>query len=189
MNVLYWLKRSALKLKTMKPHIVIIVLCFLVSSCGVQVAYDYDRNFDFSKAQTYNYFPSMNSGMNQLDEKRLLRSIDSLMHSRGYRSSESPDLFINIKSSNRPKPVNSAVGIGIGGTNRNIGGGVSVGIPIGQPDQYRQIIFDIIDVMNDELIWQAVSQSTVSESMTPKAKEAKIKSIVNKVFSKYPPRK
>lgn len=172
----------------MKPHIVIIILCFFVSSCGVQVAYDYDRNFDFSKAASYNYFPSMQSGMNQLDERRLIRSIDSVMHSRGYRSSESPDLYINIKSSSRPKPINSAVGIGIGGTNRNIGGGVSVGLPIGQPDQYHQIIFDIIDVMNDELIWQAVSESIVSESLTPKERDAKMKAIVNKVFSKYPPR-
>lgn len=172
----------------MKTRVTILVLCFLVASCGVQVAYDYDRNFDFSKVQTYNYYPSMVSGMNQLDEKRLIRSVDSLMHSRGYQTSESPDLYINITSSSRPKPVNSAVGIGIGGTNRNIGGGVSVGIPIGQQDQYREIIFDIIDVMNDDLIWQAVSESTISESMTPKVREAKMKTVVNKVFSKYPPR-
>lgn len=171
----------------MKIRVAVIVLCLLVASCGVQVAYDYDKNFDFSKAQTYNYFPSMISGLSQLDERRLIRSVDSLMHARGYKTSESPDLYINFKSSSRPKPVNSAVGIGIGGTNRNIGGGVSVGIPIGQPDQYREIIFDIIDVMNDELIWQAVSETTISESTTPAVRESKMKALVDKVFSKYPP--
>jgi len=172
----------------MKIRAALIVLCVLVAGCGVQVAYDYDKNFDFSKARSYNYYPSMQSGLSQLDEKRLLKSVDSLMHSRGYNISDSPDLYINLKSSSRPKPVNSAVGIGIGGTNRNIGGGVSVGIPIGQPDQYREIIFDIIDVINDELIWQAVSEATISESMTPMVREAKMTALVDKVFSKYPPR-
>src|SRR5690606_26977923 len=136
----------------------------------------------------YNYFPSMQSGLSQLDERRLLRSVDSLMRSRGYKTSESPDLYIILKSSSRPKPVNSAVGIGIGRTNRNIGGGVSVGIPIGQPDQYREIIFDIIDVIHDELLWHAVSEATISESMTPMVREAKMTALVDKVFSKYPPR-
>ena len=172
----------------MKIRVAVIVLGLLVSSCGVQVAYDYDKDFDFSNAQTYNYYPSMQSGLSQLDERRLLRSVDSLMRSRGYKTSESPDLYINIKSSSRPKPVNSAVGIGIGGTNRNIGGGVSVGIPIGQKDEYREIIFDIIDVLNDDLIWQAVSESVMSEAMTPEVREAKMKAVVDKVFSKYPPR-
>ncbi|WP_417358963.1 DUF4136 domain-containing protein [Galbibacter sp.] len=172
----------------MKIRVAVIVLCLLVAGCGIQVAYDYDNNFDFSEVQTYNYYPSMSSGLSQLDEKRLLRSVDSLMHARGFKTSESPDLFINIKSSSRPKPVNSAVGIGIGGTNRNIGGGVSVGIPVDKQDQYREIIFDIIDVMNDDLIWQAVSETTISESMTPLVREAKMKAVVDKVFSKYPPR-
>ena len=180
--------RLPLNRKTMKIHSVIIVLCFLVTSCGVQGSYDYDRNFDFSKAQFYNYYPSMVSGLSQLDEKRLIRSVDSLMQARGYELSESPDLYINFKSSSRPKPVNSSVGIGIGGTNRNIGGGVSVGIPLGQQDQYREIIFDIVDVVNDELIWQAVSETTISESMSPAVREAHMKALVDKVFSKYPPR-
>src|SRR5690606_12885581 len=105
----------------MKQHIVIIILCFFVSSCGVQVAYDYDRNFDFSKAASYNYFPSMQSGMNQLDERRLIRSIDSVMHSRRYRSSESPDLCSSIRRSSRPTPINRAEGTAIGGTNGNVG--------------------------------------------------------------------
>lgn len=172
----------------MKTSLAIIVLSFIVTGCGVQVAYDYDRNFNFSKVRTYDYYPSMQSGMSQLDERRLMRSLDSLMASRGYQIGVSPDVYINIKSSSRPKPVNSAVGIGIGGSSRNIGGGVSVGVPIGQPDQYREIVFDLVDVKNDELIWQAVSESTISTSMTPEARAAQLKSVVDKVFSKYPPR-
>lgn len=176
------------KNEPMKIRLVVIAFCLLVSSCGVQVAYDYDRNFDFLKVQTYDYYPSMQSGMSGLDERRLVRSLDSLMTSRGYQIAASPDVYINIKSSSRPKPVNNSVGIGIGGSSRNIGGGVSVGVPIGQQDQYREIVFDVVDVMNDELVWQAVSESTLSSTMTPKAREAKMKAVVEKVFAKYPPR-
>ncbi|WP_335965978.1 DUF4136 domain-containing protein [Galbibacter sp. PAP.153] len=172
----------------MKTLFASICICFLIYSCsGVKVTYDYDKKTDFSQFKTYGFYPKMQSGLSQLDEKRLFRSIDSVMQARGYENSASPDLYINIESSNRPKPVNSSVGIGIGGSNRNIGGGVSVGVPIGQQDQYRQIVFDLVDVDNDELIWQAVSEGTISEAMTPAMREAKLKEVVEKVFSKYPP--
>ncbi|WP_417443647.1 DUF4136 domain-containing protein [Joostella sp.] len=173
----------------MYPKYIGLLCCLLLFSCtSVQVAYDYDKKVDFSQFKSYDYFPNMESGLSDLDTKRLFRNIDSLLQSRGYKYSSTPDIYINIKTSNRPKPSNSSVGIGIGGTGRNIGGGVSVGVPLGGNESYREIIFDIVDADEDELVWQAVSEGTVSEQMTPEMRNAKLKEVVEKVFSSYPPK-
>ncbi|MEL4306540.1 DUF4136 domain-containing protein [Joostella sp. CR20] len=166
-----------------------LLCCLFFYACGsVQVAYDYDKKTDFSQFKSYDYYPNMESGLSELDNKRLFRHLDSLLQTRGYEYSTTPDIYINIKTSNRPKPSNSSVGIGIGGTGRNIGGGVSVGVPLGGNEQYREIVFDIVNATEDELIWQAVSEGTISEQMTPEIRDAKLKAVVDKVFSNYPPK-
>ncbi|QLE00577.1 DUF4136 domain-containing protein [Galbibacter sp. BG1] len=167
-----------------------LVSFILLTACGgVQVAYDYDKKTDFSEYKSYDYYPDLQTGLSQLDNKRLMRNIDSIMEARGYENSSTPDIYINIVSASRPKPNNSSVGIGIGGTGRNMGGGVSVGVPVGGNESYREITVDIVDAANDELVWQAVSEGTISEQMTPAMRSEKLKKVAEKVFSNYPPQR
>ncbi|MCM5661745.1 DUF4136 domain-containing protein [Galbibacter mesophilus] len=174
----------------MNLKLITICCCFLLTACGsVQVAYDYDKKNDFSQYKSYDYYPDIQTGLSQLDEKRLFKSIDSIMETKGYENSSTPDIYINIVSASRPKPSNSSVGIGIGGTGRNMGGGISVGVPVGGNESYREITIDVIDAANDELVWQAVSEGTVSEQMTPATRNEKLKQVAEKIFSKYPPEK
>ncbi len=166
--------------------ILLILLC--CASCGsVHVNYDYDKATDFSNYTTYGYYPDMETGMSQLDAKRLLRAVDSTMQQKGILFSEEPDLLINIQSRAFRSPQNNTVGVGVGGTGRNVGGGVSVGLPLGRPNMEREIIFDLIDSQRDALIWQAVGESAFREGASPSVKEEKLGEIVAKVFSKYPP--
>ena len=62
------------------------VVVFLMMSCGaVKVDYDYDRDVDFSKYSTYNYFSDVETGLSQLDERRLIRVLDSTLKTKGYQ--------------------------------------------------------------------------------------------------------
>jgi len=79
--------------------------------------------------------------------------------------------------------------VGMGGTGRNVGGGVSVGIPLGNSNMSRDIIFDFVDVQTDALFWQAVSSSNFSDNASPITRERLLRDVVLKVFSKYPPEK
>lgn len=165
-------------------------LLLLLASCAtVHVDYDYDKATDFSNYSTYNYYPELNTGLSQLDDKRLMRAIDSVMQSRGLLLSEEPDILINIQSSSFRSPGGSAVGVGVGGGGRNVGGGVSIGLPLGRGNVEREIVFDLVDSQKDALIWQAVSTSNYTENAIPKDRERKLREVVVKVFSKYPPRK
>ncbi len=171
----------------MRNLIYILVLCFLVSCNAVRVNYDYDKATDFSNYTTYNYFQDMESGLSQLDEKRLLDILDSTLQAKGYLLSEEPEFLINIKSFVFQSNSGNNVGVGVGGGGRNVGGGLSVGIPVGNSGVKRQILFDFVDVSKNALFWQADTESSFRENASPLNREEQLKMLVVKVFSKYPP--
>ncbi len=166
------------------------VFCLILLSCSsLRVDYDYDSGTDFSSYLTYSYYADMQTGLSDLDTRRLLSSLDSVMLSKGFRASEEPDFLINIESREFRMPRNSSVGVGLGGGGRNMGGGVSIGLPIGQADVEREILFDFIDSQRDVLFWQAICSGKIRENATPLERERLMRNIAVKVMSKYPPRK
>ncbi len=171
----------------MKNLLYIVILCVLVSCNAVRVNYDYDKATDFSNYTTYNYFEDMQSGLSQLDEKRLLNILDSTLQSKGYLLSEEPEFLINIKSAVFQSNSGNNVGVGVGGGGRNVGGGLSIGIPVGNSGVQRQILFDFVDASKNALFWQADTESSFKENTTPLCREEQLKNIVKKAFSKYPP--
>ena len=167
----------------------IALLSLLVVSCApIQVSYDYEKTVDFSKYKTYNYYQDIETGFNDLDSKRLINAMDENLQARGMSLSEVPDFFINIQSQEYREDQRSAVGVGVGGTGRNVGGGVSIGIPIGQSNINRKIIIDFIDENGIGLIWQSVSDSSFNPNASPYTREKRLKEIVTKVLSNYPPK-
>ena len=171
----------------MKNFLVALLLT-LVCACGTtKVNYDYDKQVDFTSYTTYNYYPEMKTGLSPLDTKRLLNAVDAEMKAKGLTLNESPDFFINIESNSFEKAQNNSVGVGLGGGGRNVGGGLSVGIPMGGPKMEREIRFDFVDNEKDKLFWQAESQSPFKENLNPEAREEKLKALAAKVFAKYPP--
>lgn len=169
-------------------YLACFLLIFLLLACNaLRVNYDFDERTDFSNYTTYNYFPEMETGLSGLDTKRLLVIVDSTMMAKGILYSEEPDFFINIESITYPAGQGSNVGVGLGGGGRNIGGGVSIGIPVGQANIQRDIKFDFIDSQNETLFWQAVSSGAFNEEVTPQVREKNLRTIANKVFEKYPP--
>lgn len=167
----------------------ILILLLLVASCApIRVNYDYDRQSDFSKYKTYNYYSDLETGLSPLDTKRLLDVMDVKLQSMGLSLAETPDFFINIQSSEYENSQRNTVGVGVGGSGRNVGGGISIGLPIGQANMNRQIIIDFIDENGKGLFWQAVSESNYNPNAQPEKREERLRAIVEKVFSGYPPK-
>ncbi len=166
-----------------------LLIMFLVMSCApIRVTYDYERTTDFSKYKTYNYYSDINTGLSELDSKRLLDAIDANLQARGFSLSDKPDFFIDIKSSEFEDNQRSSVGVGMGGTGRHMGGGISIGIPIGQTNVNRQIQFDFVGENGSGLFWQALSESNYNPNATPENREAALKAIVDKVLEGFPPK-
>jgi hypothetical protein len=166
----------------------ILMVLFFTSCQVVRVQTDYGKETDFSNYSTYNYFSDMETGLGELEEKRLIKVLDAALQNKGLRLSEEPDFLINIQSGIFQAPRNNSVGVGVGGSGRNVGGGVSVGIPISRSNVQREIQFDFVDSQKDMLFWQAISKSSFNEKVTPIEREKKLQEIVEKVLSKYPPK-
>ena len=179
---------SIIQHTTMKTAKFFLIFLILVSCSAIKVNYDYEKETDFSAYNTYSYFGDMETGLSELDEKRFLSAMDITLQRKGLLFSEEPDILINVTSAVfRNQPSNS-VGVGLGGGGRNVGGGVSIGIPVGGPKLDREIQIDFVDAKKDMLVWQAVSQSPFKEGDLPIVKEQKIQELITKIFSKYPPK-
>tara|TARA_R110002012_G_scaffold113371_2_gene259400 strand:+ start:9801 stop:10352 length:552 start_codon:yes stop_codon:yes gene_type:complete len=166
----------------------ILFLSILLSSCGATVAVDYDKKVDFSKYNSYNYFPTIDSGLNQLDDSRIMHITDSLLQQSGFVKSETPQLYINFYARESVSRSRNTIGIGVGGGGGNVGVGVSGGIPIGGNVVNQQLTIDFIDVVKDDLVWQAVAEGELKERATPQQKEAYYVSVIKKILAKYPPK-
>ncbi len=161
----------------------------LLFSCGATVAVDYDRQVDFSKYNSYNYFPTIDSGLNQLDDGRIMKITDNLMQQRGFVKSETPQIYVNFYARESISNSRNTIDIGIGSGGGNVGVGVSGGIPIGGNVLSQQLTLDFIDVEKDDLIWQAVAEGEMKERVTPQQKEVYYISVLQKILAKYPPKK
>lgn len=173
----------------MKAIVPILLVLFLTSCSAVKVNYDYDKETDFSAYTTYNYYPELETGLSDLDTKRLVRAIDSTMRRKGVLLSEEPEFYIAIVGRSFAVPRNNTVGVGVGGSGRSVGGGLSVGIPVGGAKLQREIRFDFVDSQKDELFWQAITVASFGENISPELREEKLGAMVNKAFEKYPPKK
>jgi len=167
----------------------IVIFLLLFSSCSpIRVNYDFEKTTDFTHYKTYNYYVDMQTGLSELDTKRLISAIETNMKVKGITVSDNPDFLINIRSSEYQEAQRSSVGVGVGGGGGNVGGGVSVGIPIGQSTLNRQVTLEFVDENKTGLFWQAVSQSNLSPNVTPEKREEKLNAIVAEVLSQYPPK-
>ncbi len=165
---------------------ILVVLVF--SSCGTLVNYDYEKTTDFKQYKSYNYFDDMKTGLSELDIKRLTKAIDAELKTMGLIRSKNPDFYIDIFSQDIQNTNNSNVGVGVGGTGSNVGGGISVGIPIGGHKNMRELIIEFVDDSKGGMFWQAVSESSYSPNASPEKREAKLAALVVKIFEGYPPK-
>ncbi len=173
----------------MRLFVCIFLLVLLTACTAPRVVYDYDNQVSFENYKTYNYYQDINTGLSELDNKRLFKYIDVVLGSKGFVKSETPDVLINIAEYRYNLPQNNSIGVGVGGTGNNVGGGISIGVPVGGTRINQELTIDIIDVQKDELVWQAITKSLYREKASPEEKENYYKMIVEKVFSGYPPAK
>lgn len=172
----------------MKSFKIVLIVLLFVGCAPIQVNYDFDRTTDFSKYKTYQYYGDMKTGLSELDTKRLLDAIDTKMASLGLTISENPDFLIDIRSVEFQGTPRQTVGVGLGGGGRNMGGGVSIGIPVGGTNVNRQITIDFVDENGKGLFWQAVSEASFNVNASPENREERLKTIVEKVLAEYPPK-
>lgn len=164
-----------------------IIILSVLSCTSTKVYMDYDQNADLSSYNTYNYFIISENGLNDLDNKRIIRVLDSILPQKGFTQKTIPDFNVNFYAETYTVENQNNIGIGIGGGNRGIGGGVSSGIPIRTSRDMIALTVEFVDGLNKELFWQSVVEARLNDGDTPADRQAFFRGIVIKALEKYPP--
>ncbi|MFD0989919.1 DUF4136 domain-containing protein [Mariniflexile jejuense] len=172
----------------MKVFTTLFLVVLIVSCAPIRVNTDFEKGTDFNKYKTYSYYGDMKTGLSELDTKRFLDALDKAMAAKGFSFSETPDFLVDIKSNEYQQLQRSNVGVGLGGGGRNMGGGISIGLPIGQSNINRQISIDFVDENGKGLFWQAVTETSISPNASPEKREQLFNAIAEKVLAQYPPK-
>jgi hypothetical protein len=168
----------------------LILVCAIIYSCGgPRAVYDYDEQANFNSYSSIAVYPEIRTGLSELDERRLLSSVETFLASQNLAATGEPDLYLNVYTEQYQEPSRTNVGVGIGGTGRNVGVGVSGGIPLGGPETFLRLTFDLIDVENDALVWQAVVDSKFDFDWRPEEREQHFAKIVEEAMAGYPPKR
>lgn len=171
-------------------RITFLAFCLVVLHSCKSVQMDYDSRTDFSKYKTYNYYPKMHSGLNELNDSRMRRAVDKTLREKGFVKSTNPDILINYYTKHSKKPSYSSFGVGIGSRiGRNVGIGLNTRVPIESSKKIQHITFDIIDEKADKLIWQAAMNADIREGGTVTSRDAQYLRNVSKLLRNFPPNK
>jgi len=173
--------------KVAMKSLFLLVIFTLLVSCGSTVAVDYDTKTDFSLYKSYDFYPEIASGLNNLDDKRIIRITDSLLHEKGYTRSKTPQFLINFFAKESLSGPKTTLGIGVGGGSGNVGMGVGSDIPLGGLIVNQLLTFDFVDSLSDSLFWQAVNNGELKEKANPEQREAYYVSVISKIIQKFPP--
>lgn len=170
-------------------YLLILTILVILASCGTTVSYDYDTQTDFSNYKTYDFFPNINSGLSNLDNIRIMKATDSILQSRGFEKSDSPQFLINFFAKEFISQSNTTIGFGVGGGGYNGSVGVSGGVPVGGNVINQKLTFDFIDEKEDTLFWQAVGSDELKVKASPLQKDTYYFELISKIIKGFPPKK
>ncbi|MCZ8144277.1 DUF4136 domain-containing protein [Flavobacterium sp.] len=172
-----------------KLFLLTAVLALCLTSCStIRVNADYDKNVTFSQYKTYAYQKAAidKAAISDLDKRRILRSIDEVMATKGFTKSETPDLIVSIFTQEKEQVdvIQSPMwgwGWGWGWGAWGWGGGFN------NVYQYVEgkLTIDFRDAKTKELIWQGVGEGELTKRT--EKKDENIKEFVTQILAEYPP--
>lgn len=162
------------------------LLLIIIGCSPSKVIYDYDMKTDFSNFKTYSFFEDAGNGLNEIDTKRFITSVEKYLDSLGFKKTVNPSFYINIVSEKTELPNNSNVGVGVGGGNPGVS--ISTGIFFGRNKIRERITIDFVRSSNNKLFWQGILNTKVKEKIKPEGREALVNQIIAKILNKYPPK-
>ena len=170
-------------------YLIRLACFYLIYSCSpTRIVTDYDHQQNFSRFKTFDFYPEMNSGLSELDQKRVLSISESLLVSKGITRNQNADLYLNFKTILDNQSARNAIGVGVGSGGRGINIGFGGSIPVVISSTKLKITIDLIDVKKDDLVWQAIVNRKFNPNMSPNTKMHFFEEVLQKAFALFPPK-
>jgi hypothetical protein len=154
------------------------------------VDYDYDPTYDFSRLKTYGWMPGpADDALEGIAEKRVQYALDNQLKAKGYTpSAEAPDFLILLQATVKTT------------TGGRVGGGMSVGIPVGkgyvtvgggkskeQVNQEGTLVVDFLDGTSRALLWKATIAGAIKENASPEDLQERANQVAAERLKTFPP--
>lgn len=165
----------------------LLIALGLMSCSSVSVRFDYDRETDFTRYETFRWLdqkhkpPPKMVAEHSFFEKRLKDAVEAELRAAGYRRPKmgEPDFLVAYHIGAKEKVDVTRHGYRYGPHGRWVGRRVEV-------RRYKQgtLILDVIDPRSRQLVWRGTAVGALRD-MT--AGEAEIRGVVSKVLAEFPP--
>ena len=163
------------------PLVLSMALVCVGCSAVYDVGYDYDRDVDFSRFQTYHWLPAEESAdSDSLDIKRVRKAVDNVLASKGLReTSDSPDLLVSEELG-----AKDVVNIKTRGYRRGYGRSSRVS---SYSYEEGSLTLSFADGTSKELVWQGTANAEIDQVQTPEKREKLIDEAVTQILRNFPP--
>ena len=161
----------------------LLLFLFLFSCSPIYVLSDHDTSADFKSYKTFAY---LKSGIDKveisdLDKRRILKSIDSELNSKGLNKSKNPDLLITFSTNAKEKIYINTDNLY---WHSNLWFyGPPRPFPINQTE--GTLFINLIDAKTKKLIWQGKGRGGLNEYI--KNRDEKISLFVSEILNSFPP--
>lgn len=159
----------------------------------VLTAVDYDKNIDFSKLKTYNYYGKGidQLALNNLDKPRMMGAVETAMAKMGFSKADQPDFLVNIvvlsSTKTRADWGYSGGGYQWDATAMAYQWRDSQFGPLSTSKQYQggTIIIDFLNPRTNAILWHGVGSGFDFDDYDNR--EFRINSAVKQILAQYPP--
>ena len=165
--------------KLYSQKIILFTLALIINSCGIYVQYDYDSDVDFNNYNSYSFYePDIEKvEISDLDKKRILKSLDMGLKSKGLERSSSPDLLITFETQSKERVYVNYYGWSPFFYRYPYSSGYS--------RVQGTLYVSLIDSKNQQLVWQGKGVGVLSEYS--KDRDKMIGNFVSSILEKFPP--
>lgn len=173
----------------MKKLLLLLLAAAILSCSSIKVAYDYDRQADFTRYKTYALSEDdLTASVGQLNRDRIIKVLEAEMINEGFTKSDNPDLLVDVHIKSQEKVQATATTTGGYGYGRWGGYGGYSTTQINY-DEYTEgtLFITFIDKAEQQLVWQGTGTKTLSDGGSPEKREQNITYSIQQILSNYPP--
>tara|TARA_B100001559_G_scaffold289134_1_gene267291 strand:- start:461 stop:976 length:516 start_codon:yes stop_codon:yes gene_type:complete len=163
----------------------LFLFLFLFSCSSIYVINDHDTSVDFTSYKTFAYLKSGidKAEISDLDKRRILKSIDLELESKGLNKSKNPDLLITFATNAKEKIyINTDYLYSNWHYNPYFFGSMRP-YPINKTE--GTLYINLIDSKTKKLIWQGKGKGGLSDYI--KNRDEKINAFVSEILNNFPP--
>ena len=183
----------------MKNFLPVLIICLFVTSCSsIKVTSDYDKETDFSKYKTFEYYgwtKESDQVLNQFDKDRIEKAFAAEFAKRDLKFvKENGDMVVSLylvidqKTSVTAYTDHYGGGWGYGAGWGWYGGygGMSQSTTRYSEQDYLEgtLVVDVFDKARKKLIWQGVGRKTIEEN--PDKRERMVPVVAESIMRPFP---